>query len=174
MRIKETKVYPFDELSEDAQEKALENLWDINVDYEWWEFTYDDALSARLKLTEFDLGRGNYCRGEFVEYAKDTAAAIIENHGDICETHKTATEFIEDSAKLYMKYPVKLDDDGDDENEWDRDKEQDELDAEFLKAILEDYRIILTAEYEYLMSSEAIVQTIKANEYEFTEDGKLV
>ena len=32
--IKKTKVYKFDELPEDGKEKAIENLYDINVDYE--------------------------------------------------------------------------------------------------------------------------------------------
>ena len=175
MRIKVTKttVYPFDELSEDAKEKAIEGLCDINLDYEWWDSTFEDAKQAKLKLTEFELDRGSCCLGEFIEYPKDTADAIIENHGECCETHKTATEFIADLARLYMEFPVKLDADGDDENEWDRDKEQENLDDEFLLSILEDYRIMLQKEYEYLSSEDAIIETIKANEYEFTVDGKL-
>jgi len=173
MRIKETKVYQFDELSESAKEKAVELLADINVDIEWWEFIYEDAAQVKLKLIEFDIGRGSYCKGDFIEYAKDTADAIVVNHGESCQTHKTAMDFGDDSAQLYMKYPVKLDDDGDDDNEWDRDKEQEMLDAEFLQSILEDYRIILQKEYEYLTSRESIIETIKANEYEFTEGGKL-
>ena len=175
MRIKVTKitVYPFAELSEDAKENAIAELWDINAYPEWWESIYEDAAQVKLKLTEFELDRGSYCRGEFIEYAKDTADAIIENHGENCETRGTAEEFIVDSAKLYMKYPVKLDDDGDDENETARDDKQEDLDGEFLKSILEDYRIILQKEYEYLSSEEAIIETIKANEYEFTADGKL-
>lgn len=173
MRIIETKVYPFDELPDDAKEKVIEELWTINVEHEWWEFTFEDAAQVKLKLTEFQLDRGSYCRGEFIEYAKDTADAIIENHGENCETRQTAEEFIVDSAKLYMKYPVKLDDDGDDQDELDRENAQEELNSEFLKSILEDYRIILQKESEYLTSEEAIIETIKINEYEFTEDGVL-
>lgn len=174
MRIKETKVYPFDELSDDAKEKAVEGLWDINIFYgDWWECTFEDATQVKLKLTEFELDRGSYCRGEFIEDAKDTADAIVENHGKTCETRKTAEEFIVDSAKLYMKYPVKLDEDSDDYNEIGRDDDQEDLDREFLRAILEDYRIILQKDYEYLASEDAIIETIKANEYEFTEDGEL-
>jgi hypothetical protein len=30
----------------------------------------------------------------------------------------------------------------------------------------------LEAEYEYLTSDEAITETIRSNEYEFTEDGR--
>ena len=175
MRIKVTKttVYPFDELSDDAKEKVVQGLYDINVTYDWWEFTFDDANQVKIKLAEFELDRGSYCRGEFIEYAKDTADAIIKNHGEDCETHKTATGFSYECDLLFIEYPVELDDDGDDENEHDRDHARLELDAEFLKSILEDYRIMLTKEYKYLTSEDAIIETIKANEYEFTEDGKL-
>lgn len=173
MRIKKTKVYLFGELSDDAKEKAVAGLCDINVFHDWWESTYEDAETVKLKLTEFDIDRGNYCRGEFIEYAKDTADAIINEHGPDCETYKTAGEYMNGCDLLGQEYPVKLDDDEYDENENDRDHEQSELDVEFLKAILEDYRIILQKEYEYMTSEDAIIETIKANEYEFTEDGKI-
>ena len=45
--------------------------------------------------------------------------------------------------------------------------------AEFRRSILEDYRIILQTEFEYLTSEEAIVEIIEANEYEFTADGHI-
>lgn len=175
MRIKITKttVYPFGELSDNAKEKAVQGLWDINVTHDWWEFTFEDAEQAKLELTEFELDRGSYCRGEFIEYAKETADAIIKNHGETCETYKTAWEFRDNSERLYIKYPEKLDDDGDDENEYNREQEQTELDGEFLKSILEDYRIMLQREYEYLTSEEVIIETIDANEYEFTGDGEI-
>ena len=155
MRIKKTKVYLFDELLDDAKEKVVENLCDINVNYEWWDFTYEDAARAKLKLTELSLDRGAYCRGEFIEYAKNTADAIIDTHGACSSTHKTATEFIEDLAKLYMEYPVKLDDNGDDENEFERYSHQESLDDEFLKSILEDCRIILQETYEDLIGENS-------------------
>jgi len=173
MRIKETKVYPFDELSDEAKEKVIEGLSDINVDYDWWDCIYEDVKQVKLELTGFNLGRGSYCRGKFIEYAKDTAKAIIKNHGDSCETYETATEFIEESAKLYIEYPVKLDGDGDDENETDRNDGQENLDDWFLYSILEDYRTMLQKEYEHLTSAEAIIETIEANEYEFTENGEI-
>jgi len=60
------------------------------------------------------------------------------------------------------------------ENEDDFDDDCDDLDADFLKSLLEDYRIILSKEYDYLTGEEAIKETIQANEYEFTEGGKLI
>ena len=41
------------------------------------------------------------------------------------------------------------------------------------KALLNDYLSLLSNEYEYLISDEAIKETITANEYEFYENGKL-
>ena len=48
-----------------------------------------------------------------------------------------------------------------------------DMENEFLKSLLEDYSIMLQNEYEYLTSEEAIIETIEANEYEFTQAGKL-
>lgn len=58
-------------------------------------------------------------------------------------------------------------------NEYDFDNEADDLEADFLKSICEDYRILLRQEYEYRQSKDAIIETIEANEYEFKADGSL-
>jgi len=174
MRIKETKVYNFVELSDEAKETAVQNMADINISYEWWESIYEDATRAKLTLTSFDLDRNRHCEGEFIEDAGSTAFAITQQHGEKCETHQTAENYINDRTKLVEKYSngVTLNKVLED-NEYDFDNDCDELDAEFLKSILEDYSIILQKESEYLMSEEAIIETIEANEYEFTEDGQL-
>lgn len=174
MREKIIKLYQFDELSESAKETAVEKLADINVYYGWWDFVYDDAENVKLKLTEFDLDRG-YCRGEFIEGADDTAHLIIKNHGKDCETFQTATNYLKERTELVKKYSDgKQIDIVAEDNEYDFDVECDELDNDFLYSILEDYRIILSKEYNYLTSEEVIVETIKANEYEFDESGELV
>ena len=66
-RTKETTLYRFEELSEGAQEKAMERLWDINVDHEWWEGTTEDignfGEASGLGCTygkEFDIDRRAY------------------------------------------------------------------------------------------------------------------
>jgi len=174
MKIKETKVYQFSELSDEAKETAIENLADINVDHDWWDCTYEDAVQVKLRITGFDLDRNRHCTGEFIEGAEDTANAILTSHGDKCETYQTARGYLDERAELVKKYSdgKELDVVAED-NEWNFDNDCDELDAEFLRSILEDYSIILQKEYEYLTSEEAIIETIKANEYEFDENGKL-
>ena len=167
MRIKETKVYKFDELSDNAKEKALNELYDINVDYDWWDSIYEDAENIGLKLKTFDLDRNRHATGEFILSATEVAANVIRDHGDQCETYKTAQEFLDEQNK----YPMP-DDDSDEFSVWE-DKML-ELEDEFLKSLLEDYSIILQKEYEYLTSEEAIIESIKANDYVFDENGNLI
>ena len=169
MRGIKTKVYKYDELTESAKENAIEDLYDINVDHEWYEHIYDDAERIGLKLTGFDLDGGNYCSGDAVITANEIAANIFRDHGTHCETYKTAADFMEKWQPVFDKYMQ------DDLTE-SQDCEDDliELEADFLKSLLEDYRIILSKEYDYLTGEEAIKETIQANEYEFTEGGKLI
>jgi len=175
--IKKTKVYPFDELSEEAKETAVEKLWDINVNYEWWNSVYDDAENVGIKIVEFDIGRGNFCRGHFTNSAEDVAKAIIANHGDTCETYKTAESFLAEYYEKKAGHETDLDAMSPDETPLHEEFEDTGLYGdmvnEFQHFILEDYRILLTKEYEYLSSEETIIDTIKTNDYEFTEDGEL-
>lgn len=168
MKTIEIKLYKFSELSENAQQKALENLFDINVDYEWWESIYEDAENIGLKITSFDIDRGGYCNGDIISAHIDTANAILREHGESCETYKTSKNFLNEYLPLKEKFES--------ENEgwyYEDENDSDELRDEFLKSLLEDYRIILQNEYEYLTSKEAIIESIEANDYDFTEDGKI-
>ena len=55
MRTIETKVYKFEELTKEAQSKAIEKCYDINVCHDWWECTYNDAKTIELEIEGFDL-----------------------------------------------------------------------------------------------------------------------
>ncbi len=144
MRQETINIYQFSELPEEAKAKAIKNLYDINVGYNWWDVIYEDAETVGIKIINFDIDRDSYCEGEFFETLVEIAKAIIEEHGEHCETYNTAKAFL---------------DDGDAE--------------EFEKDILEDYRIILQKEFEYRTSEEAIIEANGANEYEVTENGDL-
>lgn len=173
MREITVRLYQFDELSEEAKEKALEEMRSISVNHEWWEFTYEDAKAIGLKITGFDLDRNRHAKGELLESATKVADLIIKNHGKDCNTHKLAIQFWADWDALVEKHS-----DGvnttvvAEENEYDFDGEADELEKEFESNLLERYSWMLQQEYEYLTSDEAVAETIRANEYEFTEEGK--
>ena len=149
-------LYAFDELPEAAQEKAIDRLYSLNVDHEWWEFQYEDAERVGLKITGFDIDRGNYCKAHFTLSPGRVAAKIIKEHGPKCETVTRAHEYLAAVSGLDPDAP-----------------EHDDASDEFLRALREEYLSMLRKEYEYLTSREAIVESIQANNYEFTEDGRL-
>ncbi len=155
-------LYKFDELSLEAQSKALDGMRDINVDFQWWEFTYQDAARIGLKITSFELDRARNATGGFIGTGHECAVLIIAEHGKDCETFKTATRYL-------ASYPAKPEEEHDTYGDWS--EARDNWEHEFLQDILEDYSIILQHEYEYNCSDEAVKDTIESNEYEFTEDG---
>ena len=174
MRTETINILTFDELSEKGKRKAIDGILSIGMCSEFiWDDTKEDAKQINLKLISLDDRRAN--EGEFIISAYDTSCRIVQEHGKSCQTHKTAVEFGKDWNALVEKYS-----DGIDlykvteENEYYFDKEADELETEFLKSLLEDYWILYKKNVEYSESDEAIIETINANNYEFTEDGELI
>lgn len=167
----EQTIYTWDDLTDEQKEKAVENYWDINVDYDWWDGTYEDAENIGLKINEFDLDRNRHVTGDFLLDPEEVAQKIIDEHGEHCATYQTASDYLEERSGLVEKYSDGTSTDiVEYENEYAFDTECDDLDGEFLKSLLEDYSIMLQREYEYLTSYEAIAETLEINEYEFDED----
>lgn len=145
MRIIETTVYFFSELGEEAQNKAIEEFSDINTNFNWYEHIITEAKELGLYIGPWDLDR-HRITGHFTKRSKMIAQQILVDHGPICDTCRT--------AKRYLRGETSMED--------------------FLKELLNDYLTLLKKEWEYATSRAAIVETIEANSYEFTEDGKLV
>lgn len=169
MRTVETKVYTYDELSEKAKERAR-NWWregyDGNDAFEW---TVDDAAHIGLKITALSTHGTN--KGDFVVSAIDCSERILEEHGEDCETYKTAMAFmaaIDALPELPAKYHPLYD-----KIEAELCDKTDEAEREFLYALLEDYRIMFEREIEHQTSDETIAETLRVCGYEFTEDGRL-
>jgi hypothetical protein len=154
MRVIKTTVYEFDELSDKAKTNALEEMWDINVDYDWWHWVYDDAETVGIKIQGFDIGRGQSVNFEFIDSALDTARAIEEGWGEQCDGYKESVQF-----RIQWEETATQ-------------AEADELERKYKRCLHKVYLDMLDKEYEYQTSSEAVKQTLIANGYEFTEDGK--
>jgi hypothetical protein len=166
-----TKAYTFEELPPEAKEKAIGNLYYINVEYGWWQYGYEDAENIGMKITEFDLDRGNYLKAEFTLYPLKICEEIFKEHGEDTDTFRIASTFMEKWSPVYADYL--------DENSENYESEESEgllmeLEEEFHRDLRGAYLSMLRQEYEYLTSEEAIIETIQANEYEFTEKGKLI
>jgi len=173
MRTTTTNICKFNELSETAKQNAVNELSDINVDHNWWEGTYEDADFIGISIKAFDIYRHDITIE--VSDIQQTANDILKEHGETCDTYKLAKEFIEDSDKLVSKYSDGVQTDRVSEDNIDAfDEDNQELEAQFVKQLGECYLTILREEYEYRTSEEAIIETIEANDYEFTEGGELI
>ncbi len=167
MREIKVKLYQFNELSERAKEKARQWFREGYTGEFAWEDIQEDAEQIGLKIMELDQHRANH--GKFIESAPECAEKIIKNHGESCETYKTAKTFLTERDEIVSE--AERDENGDLADESALDDALDELESEFLRSLLEDYRIMLEKEYEYQNSDEYVDEGITANEYEFTEDG---
>jgi hypothetical protein len=168
MKTVTIEIYKFDELSEAAKQKAIQKHSGINVDYDWWSSTYEDAEQIGLKITSFDLERNRHAKGDFTLSAAEVAQNILSNHGEMCETYKTAQKFLEEYNPIFSEY---MDENSEKYESSEAEEEMQDIEQDFLNSLLEDYSIILQNECDYLQSDEAIIETLIANEYEFEQDG---
>ena len=202
------EVYSYDELGEDAKEKALEALYDINTSYDWWdsgiecgevaEKLKNAGIEVDVRGLSFDLDRGSFLY--FSSFRREREWVKGEYQGIYIESHDKLADALY-KAKIISKKIQKAVHNGDlyfsidtkhygggsgqntlqiyaqtDKgytiNDTITEAQADDIDG-WLTGTLEDMRIALQKEYEYLTSRESIEDTIKANEYEFTIDGKL-
>ncbi len=197
MRVKQTNVYEFDELDERAKEGARE-WWRANgLQYEWWEFTYEDCVEAARCLgieignragrpTIFFSGFSSQGDGACFEGAygyhkgwREALAGYAPEDKDlhlIGEALQSAqrsafwgiTASTRHSGHYYHSGCMSV------EVRCDREIGNDAEAA--VRYALRDfadwiYRN-LREEYEYLMFDESVDEAICANEYEFYESGE--
>ena len=142
-------TYSFTELDERAKERARDWYRIGALEYDWWEYVYEDAERIGLKITGFDLGRAQSITGELQKGVHEVVQSIIAEHGSSCGTYKFAQAYY---SRKHSGWPM--------------DEE------EFTQQLLEEYRVILDHEYEYLLSDECIDESLEANDYQFTEQGE--
>jgi hypothetical protein len=166
-QIEEKTEFKFGELGESAKQHAIEKWQEGGIDYDWWDSTYEDAAQVGLTINEFDTQYRPWAKGEISNMTYEQSARLVmETHGKDCDTHKAALAFMCHVA--LMDEGAKHDEDG----------EQTEAFAElcetYLKSILDAYARMLKDDLEYLESEQAAVMSIKANDYDFDEDGNMI
>ena len=181
----EHTVYTFEELSEEAQQKAIENNYEINVDYYWYydeileEIASDYGVNLIWSDLCFDLDRGSYLYMDNHDHGRSGQTSDIEDaqkflkRAGIDLRTRDARELLSNGLSLATKHYGG----GDGANYVDTDycdisaKTDDLLQAtinELCDKLLEQLR----ADYEWRTSEEAIRETLIENEYEFYEDGR--
>lgn len=170
MKTIEINLYKFAELSAEAKNKAVEKLWDINVDHNWWEYTFEDAKQIGLIIEAFNIDHGTI-KANFDDGAEQTAPLIMANHGAGTYTYQLASNYWADRNRLIENSPK--DEHGQFVDEYEVDGDLDQLDHDFLVDLKGEYLDLLRKDYEYNTDKENIIATIEANDYDFTEDGEL-
>lgn len=197
MYTKSYPVYDFDELKPEAQERALKDLYDCNVDFDDWHEPVLEGAKEDLSALGYDdaeIGyRGFWSQGDGAHF---TASVDVLKW---IKTHKAGKDLrllasyvkqgnyinagIKRNSSHYeheytISGEVELDSGAiDDDQKYNRLEEQ----AQRLENMLiEDARNLsrkiyrdLEKYYEELTTKEAITETIKANEWTFTASGKL-
>jgi hypothetical protein len=162
MKTIEIKVYKFDELDEQTKEKVIDNYRHINVeDTFWYDWIKEDFNRLGLEIQEFDFYR-NYAK-IYIDNFKDTSESILQEFGDSVGVKQTAKNYLDRYNKIQANY----------KEDEDIERELEILDEEYEKEYSEDILSYLRLNYEWETTDEAIIETIEANDYDFTTDGKI-
>lgn len=184
------KTYKFNELEESAQRKALEKFADINVDHDWYEFSYEDFEE---QLKEIGLKANGFWfsldRDWFIEMRKPhflSAATFIEaaiKQSNLKPLKSAVFELVlneiviqHESYFRHGKHKITLDSFPCHDRLPRLSKlllEVEEALNTLLQDKLDTFLSSLQKECEYLMSEESIKETIECNEYDFRENGEL-
>lgn len=193
MKTKTINLYEFEELPKGIQEKVLENERYINVDCDWHDYDgktgFDAKELKRMHLSPeqyqnatdllehkklyFDLDRGWYIQFVDAEFSDEEIARkflrVPKKLWDVvcwrindCPSRETNTrleyeDWNQDTGKEFT------------------DKQKEILDraVELFSDKVDEALKDLRNSYEYLLTDEAVKETILCNEYTFTITGKL-
>ena len=191
-------VYQFNELSDEAKDKAIENYRQDGFDYEWWNYIFEDAkrMGALMGITVDNIyfsgfssqGDGACFEGSY-EYQKGSVKAIREETGD-SDKDLTAIakglqaeqrrNFYGLSASVKQRghynheFCTEIDvQDNRDNAPWQASDEVEEAFKDLLRDFMRWIYRSLSREWDYMNSDEQITEMIEANEYEFLENGRM-
>ncbi len=202
MRTLELTVYNFDELPEEIQNKAMADLSDINVDCEWYDGEFDywhekleefGFMEPTIYFSGFNSqgdGACFDCKSINLEHAWKFFKLDMENQQSWVNRRLQAHEnWIYDYLFNYVTFEIRCVN-----SRYSHENSHvissysysptagllDEIHAEF-ENWLENFRRglcmeiyqNLSDEYNHLISDEAIIETIRLNDYEFYADGQI-
>lgn len=187
-RTLERTVYTLDELSDDAKEKAREWFRTADAgDNFWSEHVIDDAKAvAKLMGIGIDdiywsgfwsQGDGACFTGSYA-YAKGSVAAVTAYAPQDTELHRIARDLLNAQRRVFYRASATISHRSRYSHEHSVTIDCHDCSDDVCEAITETLRDLmrwvynsLEAEYEYHNADEQVDENIRANEYEFDEDG---
>lgn len=188
VKVKQTQTWKYDELPEDVKDKAVENLYDINVDSGYW-YDYDGKTGfskqeiskyhlqglettdlLAYKALYFDLDRGAYIQFKDAEFTdNELARRFLGVPRDLWEqVYWTINDMPGRNSNTRLEYEKQ------DNGEFTA-KQTEILDraVERFADKIDEALSGLRKNFKYLTSREAIEETVRANDYDFDERGKI-
>ena len=198
---KTINLYQFSELSQKAKEKVLKKLYNINTDFEWYDSIFNDFMvkceNLGITVNYNDISfsgfwsqgdgasfitdlidikkiievlkiefRNDYLKNLFIDYFNTYKIIRLQSmySHELTVTVSYEDEFYYNLGGRYKRIALYLENKG----------EEVERKLELLKnSLCIKLYNDLQKEYEYLTSEEAIIESIEANDYEFTEEGEI-
>ena len=180
MREMNVTVYSFDELSEAAQERAINELRPLNIEHDWYEYPYDTIRTAG-KLIGLDIDMiyfdtDLYCIFDAsYEYVRGAVKAVQAEFPRMTALHEVAQKLQVLQKRHFYSLSCNVASQRD-TNSYQCFRFGEDYECD-LGVIIDDFAhwawVLLRDEYEYLTSDEAIQEMIESNEYEFDEAGNL-
>jgi hypothetical protein len=113
MQLETVKTFEFDELSSEVQQQLIDDSRDSNVDYDWWDYTYDDFREA-CKLMGFTIdkiyfsgfssqGDGACFTGTY-QYKKGSVRSIKDFSPQCVEFNNAALDLYELQKPLFYQF----------------------------------------------------------------------
>ncbi len=189
------EAYQFNELSDEAKEKARDWYKEGALDYEWYDGVYEDATTIgelmgitidKIYFSGFySQGDGAMFEGSY-RYEKNGVQKVKDYAPKDKELHRIAQTLQDIQKKHFYKLSANVSHRGHyyhenctefnvykDGNYLYSQSEQD-AEEEIIEALKDLMRWIyktLESEYDYLLSDESVDETIMSNEYDFDIDG---
>ena len=182
MRDMSVTVYSFDELSDDAKERALNAFRGVNVEFNWYEDTFDTIRTAGkligLGIDRIYFDTDSYCIFDaYYRYARGAVKAVRKEFSwadGLCQVAKDLQDL---QRRRFYSLRCEVSSQRD-TNSYQCFRFGEDYECKDLGDIIDDFahwaQILLRDEYKYLTSDEAVKEMIEANGYEFDEAGKLV
>lgn len=179
------KTYKFNELKKDIKEEVLDKYRDINVDCDFWNDWVIEKHQTKLKKLGYTNSKiffsGFWLQGDGACFeASVNLEPWLKAHKQLTKYRALANRAweiiitIKQSGHYYHEYSMNVKEEGGYHLKDKAGKQLDEViklieseSVELAKAIYKN----LKEHYECLISDEEVIETIKANDYEFLKDG---
>lgn len=184
MRQVTINLYKFDELNEETKKKVLENFRYLNTEWDWYESVYEgfEEIASEYGIEVEDMrfsgfysqGDGASFEGEIVDFKKFAEKTGLKRLVRLSDSIEYNLNMLVKRVTYHYYHSKTVEADIRDGGYYPR---LSNLIEEKLEKVKEElceklYRN-LEEEYDYLTSDEVVADTIRANEYEFTEGGEL-